>query len=53
MINYGAHSVLEYYIIDPDNETIEEYYLKDKKAKEYFPVTTQTILDATLTQISH
>jgi Uma2 family endonuclease len=45
MIDYAAHGVLEYWIIDPDNETIAQYYLIDKRVKEYFPATIHTISD--------
>jgi Uma2 family endonuclease len=45
MIDYAAHGVQEYWIIDPDRETIAQHYLIDIKEKEYFPATIHTIHD--------
>lgn len=44
-LDYAAHGVKEYWIIDPDKETITQYHLVDESDTEYFPATIYNIED--------
>ncbi len=44
--NYAAHSVLEYWIVDPDTETVEQYVLQDGRYELKIKAQTGTITSA-------
>ena len=50
-MDYAAHGILEYWIIDPDKETIAQYYLIDASDKEYFPAKMHANYDTITSRI--
>ena len=44
-IDYAAHGVQEYWIIDPVKQTVKQYLLLDKTDKTYFQPYIYTIID--------
>ncbi|NOS90746.1 MAG: Uma2 family endonuclease [Cyclobacteriaceae bacterium] len=46
--DYGQHGVKEYWIIDPDKETIEQYELKDKQFELLVKLNSGTITAITI-----
>ncbi|HMP28634.1 MAG TPA: Uma2 family endonuclease [Saprospiraceae bacterium] len=45
MIDYAAHGISEYWIIDSDRQTVAQHYLVDPKDTEYFPAKVLTKYD--------
>ncbi|MFN4257333.1 MAG: Uma2 family endonuclease [Saprospiraceae bacterium] len=39
-VDYAAHGIREYWIVDPNRQCIEQYYLPTENATEYFPPKT-------------
>ena len=43
--DYAAHGVPEYWIIDPQNQTVEQYWLQSVPANQYALVAKWSVLD--------
>lgn len=51
LIDYAAHGIQEYWIIDPDRETIAQHYLIDANDTEYFPAKMHANYDIITSRI--
>jgi Uma2 family endonuclease len=50
--DYAQHDVKEYWIIDPDKETVEQYELKDKQFELLVKINSGTVVSKTIAGFS-